>query len=310
MKSKESFAKVAVVEEKALLVGDNPFHGISHLSQERSRSRDDASAEPRYAANLVCLALENGANGFMFSVSDTTLAILKAIRERGEIERLGLYPIVPYAYEYVRLAAQTGGFGGLAKAFGRRLISSGNLGAIGSGLKSVLGLNPESLIRTYLSYEISRIKSAAGKQGIIKSVLLHEVITDTALALDLDWLFETYRDHLVNQDLIPGFNTCNFPYLVGKFREWSLDVEESVVATPFNRVGFQMNPSKEECERTLREVKKPVVVAISVLAAGYLKLQEAMDFIAALPNLKGVAIGVSKEKHARETFRILREKMT
>ena len=28
-----------VREEKVLLVGDNPFHGISHLSQERSRVR-------------------------------------------------------------------------------------------------------------------------------------------------------------------------------------------------------------------------------------------------------------------------------
>jgi hypothetical protein len=50
-------------------------------------------------------------------------------------------------------------------------------------------------------------------------------------------------------------------------------------------------------------------LAISVLAAGYLKPEEAIDYIAGLPNIKGIAVGVSKEKHAYETFRLLREKL-
>ena len=76
------------MKEKLLLVGDNPFHGISHLSQERSKARISISEDPGAAADLVCLALDNGANGFMFSVSETTLTILRKIREKGEISRL------------------------------------------------------------------------------------------------------------------------------------------------------------------------------------------------------------------------------
>jgi hypothetical protein len=295
------------MEKKLLLVGDNPFHGISHLSQERSKARISVSENPDVAADLVCLALDNGANGFMFSVSETTLAILKKIREKGEISRLGLYAIVPYAYEYVRLATQTGGLVGLGKRFSRQLVTSRNLGAIASGVKGVLGMNPEALLRTYLSYEISRIKSAAGKDARIESVLLHEVITDMALALNLDWLFHAYSGYLFKHDITPGFNTCNLPTLVTKFREWDMEVEETLVATPFNRVGFQMNPSREECEKTLGELRKPLVVAISMLAAGYLKLPEAADYLAGLPNIRGVAVGVSHDKHAKETFRVLNE---
>jgi hypothetical protein len=306
--SRRSWKKVVELEEKLLLVGDNPFHGISHLSQERSKARISISENPDAAANLVCLALNNGANGFMFSVSETTLAILKKIREKGEISRLGLYAIVPYAYEYVRLATQTGGLVGLAKRFSKQLMASWNLGAIASGVKGVLGMDPEALLRTYLSYEISRIKSAAGKDARIESVLLHEVITDMALALNLDWLFHAYSRYLLKRDITPGFNTCNLPTLVTKFREWDMEVEETLVATPFNRVGFQMNPSREECEKTLGELRKPLVVAISMLAAGYLKLPEAADYLAGLPNVRGVAVGVSNDKHAKETFRILHEK--
>ena len=300
--------KVVELKEKLLLVGDNPFHGISHLSQERSKARISISENPDAAANLVCLALNNSANGFMFSVSEITLATLKKIREKGEISRLGLYAIVPYAYEYVRLATQTGGLVGLAKRFSTQLMTSWNLGAIASGVKGVLGMNPEALLRTYLSYEISRIKSAAGKNARIESILLHEVITDMALALNLDWLFHVYSSYLLKRDITPGFNTCNLPTLVTKLREWDMEVEETLVATPFNRVGFQMNPSREECEKTLGELRKPLVVAISMLAAGYLKLPEAADYLAELPNVRGVAVGVSNDKHAKETFRILHEK--
>jgi len=297
------------MERKLLLVGDNPFHGISHLSQERSKARISVSESPDVAANLVCLALDNGANGFMFSVSETTLAILKKIREKGEISRLGLYAIVPYAYEYVRLATQTGGLVGLGKRFSRQLVASRNLGAIASGVKGVLGMNPEALLRTYLSYEISRIKSAAGKGARIESVLLHEVITDMALALNLDWLFKAYSRYFLKCDITPGFNTCNFPTLVDKFRGWDWDLEQVLIAAPFNRVGFQMNPSREECERTLACLKAPAAIAISVLAAGYLKLPEAVDYIAGLSNIKGIAVGLSREEHARQTFKLIKNKL-
>ena len=294
--------------EKLLLVGDNPFHGVSHLSQERSKARIGVSKDLDFAANLVCLALDNGANGFMFSVSETTLAILRRIRERGATRRLGLYAIVPYAYEYVRLATQTGGLVGLTKRFSRQLVTSRNLGAIASGVRGVLGMDPEALLKTYLSYEISRIKSAAGKDARIESILLHEVITDMVLALDLDWVAEAYSKYLFKHGITPGFNTCNFPYLVNKLRQWDQNLGKTVIAAPFNRIGFEMNPSKEECEKALVGMDTPATIAISVLASGYLKLPEAVDYLMTLPNIKGVAVGISKDKHALETFKFMRNR--
>jgi hypothetical protein len=45
---------------------------------------------------------------------------------------------------------------------------------------------------------------------------------------------------------------------------------------------------------------------MSVLAGGYLKLPEAIDYINGLPQLNGIVIGVSKKKHAYD-FRIFKE---
>lgn len=287
-----------------LLVGDNPFHGISHLSQERSRARTGMITNADYAAGLVLTALENGADGFMFSVSDTTLAILKIIRDKkGEVNP-NLYAIVPYAYDYVRLATQAGGVSGLAKKVAKEIVASLNVKAMATGLKAAVTMDPVALMKTYLTYEISRIRSSAGKRANLESVLLHEIITDMALALNIDWLFDSYIDFVLKKGMIPGFETRNFAYLVSKFKDWGIDFRDVVVATPFNAVGFQMNPSREECEKALVDVGSSSVIAMSILAAGYLKPPEAIGYVKNLPNLKGLVVGVSKERHARETFRL------
>jgi hypothetical protein len=252
-------------------------------------------------------SINNGAEGFMFSVSEKTLSILKIIRERKEIGRLKLYALVPYAYEYVRLATQVGGISGLGKKLAREIVVSRNLKAIAVGLKAVTMMDPESLMKAYLIYEISRIKSSAGKHANLDSVLLHEIITDMAVALGLDWLFKSYVDFILNLDMKPGFETRNFVYLVNRFKQWNIDFKDIIIATPFNKVGFQMNPSKTECDETLVGLHEPNVIAMSVLAAGYLKPSEAMDYVLSLPNIKGVVVGVSKESQARETFRLLKE---
>jgi hypothetical protein len=292
--------------EMTLLVGDNPFHGISHLSQDRARLRGNTATFADNAANLVLTALDNGADGFMFSVSDETLSILRIISELGGSRQLRLYALVPYAYEYVRLAAQLGGFSGLAKKFAKQIVMSGNVRAIAAGLKGLIRADLASLMKTYLIYEISRVKSSASKQGILESVLLHEVVTDMALALELDWLFKSYIDFLSKLKIKPGFETRNFAYLVSKFREWDLDLSQVILAAPFNKIGFQMNPSREECEKASASLPRPNVIAMSLLAAGYLKPQEAIEYLHKVPNLSAAVVGVSKLQQAEETFRLLK----
>jgi hypothetical protein len=295
--------------EMAFLVGDNPFLGISHLSQNRARSRGNVLDDPKYCAHLITVSVMNGANGFMFSVSDKTLSILEELRKKGIIKNINLYAIVPYAFEYVRLATQMGGFFGIAKKVAKEMALSGNLIAVFRGLKGAVNTDISSLMKAYLSYEISRVKSSAGKEANLKSILLHQAITDLALAFNLKLLFNSYTDFVLNHGLKPGFNTGNFPHLVKKLREWNINLSEVVIATPFNKVGFQMNPSKEECEKVLVDFPEPTVIAISILAAGYLSPLEAIDYIGTLPNVRGIVVGVSKEKHAYETFRLLRERL-
>jgi len=293
--------------EKLLLVGDNPFHGISHLSQDRATSRGNGLADPSHAADLVRTSLENGADGFMFTVSETTLSILRMIGMGEERNQSQLYAIVPYAYEFVRLAVLAGGVPGLAMKLAQQVTFSGNMKSILHGLRGVVAADPGSLLKSYLFYEAFRLKSSAGKKATLACILLHELVTDMALALNMNWLFKTHIEFMLSSGIKPGFETRNFAYLVKKFEEWGIDFRKVVIAAPFNPIGFQMCPSKEECEQALARIPEAEVIAFSILAAGYLKLPEVIEYVTNSPNLNGLAVGVSKEHHARETFQLLRE---
>jgi hypothetical protein len=293
------------IEQPILLVGDNPFHGISHLSQQSVENRGTDITRAKFASEIVKISVENGANGFMFSVSETTLSILNMLPEKELKNRLNLYALVPYAYEYVRLATHEGGLPGLAKRFAKEVLQTGNLKTAGVGLKGVLTSDPIDIMKAYLSYEIIRIKASAKNRGVLRSVLLHEVITDMAIALNLEGLVKSYIKCMNDREIEPGFETRNFPYLVNKFKEWGIDFEGLVLAAPFNKIGFYMNPSKEECEKALTDVSGSTVIMMSILAAGYLDPKEAIGYVRGLQNAKAIVVGVSNERQARETFSLL-----
>ena len=187
------------------------------------------------------------------------------------------------------------------------LTKSRNVKSLGWGLRGLLTLDLKSILKAYLSYEISRVRSSTSMKGCLDSIVLHQLITDMALALDLDWIFKEYVDFLLSCKIVPGFNTGNFPILVRKLGEWNIDLNKVIIAAPFNKLGFQMTPSIEECEKALYALSDANVIAISVLAAGYLLPDGAAEYVAALPNIKGVAIGISKQKHAKETFGVFRD---
>jgi hypothetical protein len=291
-----------------LLVGDNPFHGISHLSQERARSRptEKVTDTTQYASDLLRLSLENGANGFMFSVDEVTLSIIEDLSKDfpGDVQ---LYAIAPYAYEYVRKSTQTGGVSGLAASFAKEMIFSKNIKVLASNLGGLARFDLSALIEAYVAYEVSRIKAVSGKTMHLQSFMLHEIITDMALALNMEDLCKDYIAFLEKRHIRAGFETRNFPYLVNKFNAWGIDFSKLTVTASFNKVGFQMCPSQTECESALGKARGAEIIAMSVLAAGYLKPEAAFDYIADLEGISGLVIGVSKEQQAKETFKFFIE---
>jgi len=291
---------------KTLLVGDNSFIGVSHLSQDRARER----AEKLKVASIVKIietAVDAGASGYTFSTHPINLQILAELKSSDKLKNeLELDPVLPYAQSYVRLANEKGMRGLVDETLNKLPVLDRAKTVIETGF-SAIRLDPIGLMKSYLDLELKSYLNVKPENSNIRTVLLHEVVTDLCLGLRNVGMFEAFAKHVREKyHASPGFVTYNLVRFVEVFREAGLPLQGITIMTPFNSIGFQMSQSRQSCEDCLSTLNEGDVIAMSVLAGGYSKLDEAVSYITGLPKLSGVAVGVSSEEHARDTFAKLR----
>jgi hypothetical protein len=289
---------------KRLLIGDNAFIGVSHLSHARAREKL-GQLNPKAIVEVVARAVSSGATGFTFTVHPTNFEILKALNEAGILGKsFELLPVLPYAAGYVRTVNETGMMG-LANEVMSRLSALDKAKALLRSGASAVTLDTIRMLGAYVDIELAGIGSL--HRANLTTVLLHEVVTDLGLSFQSKGLFDFYIRHVRDKyHATPGFVTRNFTRFVKFFEDSGVSLSDITVMTPMNRIGFQMNPSKEACEECLSRLPKCDVVAMSILAGGYLGLEEAIEYLRGLANLTGVVVGVSSKEHSQETFARLR----
>ena len=283
-----------------ILIGDNPFNLVDHFSQERSRLKAPLSVEA--TAEVVLSALHNGATGFNFSSTKKIRDVLSLMRETGSPD-FGLYPIFPDVYGLARAASERG-FANTAK----ELLGGGSIFRKTKTLleagTAFLTADPRKLLRTYLSAELACLERVSPTGARLRAVILHEVLSELIVSFRLDDLLREYVDYVRDEfRAMPGFVTRNFVRFLSFVEEG--DFGELIVMTPFNKVGYQMNPSREECERALVRSAGIDVIAMSVLSAGFLTPNEAFTYLKSLPQDVSCVVGVSTVEHAIETFSLL-----
>jgi hypothetical protein len=283
-----------------IILGHNQFIGVDHLSQDRARDHTERFSDIQRILDVVRIFYDLGGTGMMLSTHPKAMMIMEAIGSEPELsKKLNLYPLIPYAQGYVRRANEKGVIGMVTDTLGSastsrkfKILLKGGVGMLRKDFLNILS--------TLIDVEMLPFK-----ESNVKAVFLHNVLTDLALSLKAQGIFEFYIDYIKdNYGVAPAFGTMNFARLVESFDEWGL--KKPLVMASFNRAGFQMNPTREECERCLSEYDVDVL-AMSTLAAGYLKPEEAYEHLFSLPNIESVVVGVSTREHAEETFGIIRE---
>jgi len=281
----------------SILLGDNPFYGVDHLSHERARQRAQIQSIDNIIDVITC-SYEAGMNGMVVATRPKLREVISQIRTKSDIvDKLDFYPVMPYAQGYVLKLSESGLINTLMdilKSAGLkndlRMITKGTLGFIKKDLYE--------LFKIFVDVELLKLKDIN-----VRTIFLHPVLTDLALALDMKKIFETFRDHLKDQYKIQaGLCTKNFSWLVSKLNEW--DFELASIMTSFNKAGFLMNPSRTECENSLQNYDGKVI-AMNIMAGGYLELNEAYDYILSIPKIRNVVVGASSVQHAQKTFELL-----
>ena len=282
-----------------IILGHNQFFGINHMSSEKGIVREKYFNDISNIIDLIKYAHCEGAGGLMLSTHERAREIAKALRKDAELaNNLNLYILLPYMAKYVRKANERG----LVNMMFETLESAGWSERLRIGLKGGIGVlkqDPFSIIKAMIDIELLPFKGLN-----IKAVFLHNSLTDLACGLGLSEVIKFFNEYILKKhNTSPAFCTLSSGLAMKYFHE--IGMEDPIVMAPFNPAGFQMSPSKETCEEVLHKVPAKVI-AMSVLAAGYVRPQEAYAYLATLPEIKSVIVGASSKRHIDEIFELLK----
>jgi hypothetical protein len=130
-------------------------------------------------------------------------------------------------------------------------------------------------------------------------VFLQNVIVDMLLGLGFKDAFRIFADHVARRyDAEPGFITMNLPALLPVLEE--LGIENPIVCSNINKIGFRMCGGVEAYETALRE-RRFRAVAMSVFASGAIPADEAIEWICTQPNVESIVFGASSARNIRST---------
>ncbi len=286
-----------LTDKVELLLGDNPLFGIDHLSQERARKRMERVDGLDKVVEIMEFVSNLGVKGFVVSTHPNLKHLINILDENTNLlKKFDFYPILPYAQGYVTKVTDKGIMNVL-----RDVLSTGSkqdrLKLLWKGTSGFLRKDFEKLFQTFIDLELLPLTKTRKK-----IIFLHDVVTDVAISLGMNKIIENFVNHIETQyGVQAGLVTKNFPLLVKTLEEWEIKIP--TVMTSFNPIGYQMNPSKEDCEKC---VSKTEVIPMNMLAGGYLKPEESFQYLSKL-GVKSIVVGMSSKEHAQETINALKK---
>ena len=279
----------------SILLGDNAFYGIDHLSHERARNRANTVQRLDNVVSLIKYSYELGATGMVVATRPNLREWVEHLKKSSDIvDKLDFHPVLPYARGLQMKLSQLGIINtmkDIMKGAGLRteikILAKGGFGFI---KKDVI-----ELFKVFIDTEMIKLNMIKPK-----IIFLHPVLVDLALALEMKNIFEAFKNHLDEKYKIKaGLCTKNFPKLIAKLDEW--DMNFASIMTSFNTAGYLMNPSKQACKDALENYKGSIL-AMNIFAGGYSGLNESANYILSLPKIRNIVVGVSSKEHAKETF--------
>lgn len=292
---------------KEILLGDNPFLGVSHLAYEKARAERSEAPDLEAKARVLIAGLEGGVTGYTFSTHQVNLELLEYMSKRypEALARLNYYMLIPYAQGYVR-RANVYGTVGLAKSVLRDIV----LKHPADFAISILTLNISKLASLFIGMEAKPYLKILPRERV-KAILLHEVLTELIIAYDLEELLHELKRY-VEKKLEVGFGleTRNIGQLKKYLEERGIWVE--YVMTPMNPLGYQMAPSKEEAEEAIIELGEQGVkiIAINILASGAVSLEDSIRYLEPFKEeVYAVAYGTTKPQRAGENALLLNQRL-
>lgn len=281
----------------SLILGDNQFFGINHMSQEKAQQLAERFNDLSKVYKALHIAHGLGIRAFMLNSNDKAGEICDYIRaHRSEFLGLVLYPSIPYPHKYANLVAERGILGAVQNVLSGQSAMD-LLGFAGKGLSLIAG-DINKVIAMLVDVEMKIYRKLD-----FNVIYLQNIITDLILGLEFKEVFVEYCRHVERKyEAAPGFLTMNVPRL-GAFLQ-SCGVENAAICGAVNKRGYLMSPSKESYEAYFKGAQRYPVTAMSIFASGAISAPEAVDYICQ-QGIRSIVFGASTEVHIKETMELV-----
>jgi hypothetical protein len=273
-----------------VLFGDNQFFAVNHISDEKSRAQAIRFKDDSAIIHVLDQAKEIGINTFMCTTHDRISNICDHIRSNPDKYRgFKIYPCMPYAHKYANAVTELGILGTI-----KQYVPGNIFTTFAKGGAAYISKDFIRLMEILIDAEMKMFKDI-----YTPVIFIQNVIVDLLLGLKMYEVFAEY-DHYIRKkyNAEPGYITMNMPALYDGLI--SVGINNPVICTSINKIGFRMSGGKEIYEKYLNE-KEFRPVAMQVLAAGALHPQEAIAYLGKFKKIESVLFGASSKSHIKET---------
>lgn len=280
-----------------LLFGDNQFFGVNHMSEEKARAQSMRFQDIGAVIDVLDAAYDEGVRTFMCTTHDRIAEVCDHVRADPErYSEFKFFPGMPYAHKYANAVTENGMLG----AVRRFLPDEGFMDAALRGGASMAKKDIEGITTLLIDAEMKMF------QGLETPVIwLQNVVVDLLLGLGFNEAFRIFADHVHDRyGAEPGFITMNMPALLDVLDD--VGVENPIICSNINKIGFRMCGGFEAYERALRE-REFRAVAMSVYASGAIPPREAIEWVCNQPNIEAIVFGASSRANIRNTRELVAE---
>jgi hypothetical protein len=273
-----------------VLFGDNQFFAVSHQSDEKSRTQAIRFKDDSSIIRVLDQAISLGINTFMCTTHDRIGNVCAHIRNNpAGYENFKIYPCMPYAHKYANAVTELGIMGTI-----KQYVPGNIFGTFAKGGLAYLNKNFTKLMELLIDAEMKMFT------GIDTPVIfIQNVLVDMILGLKMYRVFAEFDAYIRKRyNSEPGYITMNMPLLLDALN--SVGIENPIICSSINKIGFRMSGGKEIYEKYLNEREfRPI--AMQVLAAGALRPKEAIEYLGQFPKIESVLFGASSKAHIEET---------
>ena len=280
-----------------VILGDNQFFAVNHLSDERSRQQAVRFKDNQAIIDVLDIAMSCGVNTFMCTTYDRIGQICEYMRQYPEkYKDFTYYPCMPYAHKYANAVTELGIAGTLKAYIPGNIFSVATKAGIAYMRKDF-----HALMELLIDAEMKMFK------GFNTPVIfLQNVVTDLILGLGMREILVHYAEYIRSKyGAEPGFITMNLPRLVDVCEEEG--IKRPIICSSINKIGFRMAESNEKYEQYLRGDKDFRPIAMQCLAAGALKPQEALEYVCQFPKIESILFGASSRAHIQQNYNLIHQ---